>query len=374
MLSEVAAKVGLSTNSITYYFKKKEDLVYECLMHTTNTISNITEIAAKETTPLARIEKFLREFSSMLMECAEGRYPSIMSFRDVAELDQSYTTVIFTAYSNMFRRTRLLLTDGSVNSANRTALTVRTHLLLTQALWSRTWLSSFNPMHHERIINYICSIIINGITVSPARWDETDLLHRLAKVEVPESPYQGFLAAAIHLINEVGYDGASIDRISARMNVTKGSFYHHIPSKEDLFSECTKRTAQIIEGMQSITLKDEQCGLEKLMALARGITEFHFSPQGPLLRISAWSEIPNFTLMHDRIKPLRILVQSAAELLADGMADGSIRVTQQQIAALLFIGMIIGATSLQKWAPGFEKTNAIELYILPFFNGLCSPL
>ena len=43
-----------------------------------------------------------------------------------------------------------------------------------------------------------------------------------------------FLKAATRQINEHGYRGASVDRISASLNVTKGAFYHHNEAKDDL--------------------------------------------------------------------------------------------------------------------------------------------
>ena len=38
---------------------------------------------------------------------------------------------------------------------------------------------------------------------------------------------EAFLRAATQLINAHGYSGASVERISAELNVTKGAFYHH---------------------------------------------------------------------------------------------------------------------------------------------------
>ena len=35
-------------------------------------------------------------------------------------------------------------------------------------------------------------------------------------------------------MNEHGYLGASVQKISERLNVTKGAFYHHIEAKDDL--------------------------------------------------------------------------------------------------------------------------------------------
>src|SRR6218665_4212593 len=91
MLSEVARPAGLNTNSITSYFKKKEDLVFECLMHTTHTISALAADSDTAATPAERVTRFVTGRWKKLAEGAQGQYPATMSFRDVGELDGSYT-------------------------------------------------------------------------------------------------------------------------------------------------------------------------------------------------------------------------------------------------------------------------------------------
>ena len=39
-------------------------------------------------------------------------------------------------------------------------------------------------------------------------------------------------------MNVTGYLGTSVDAIAEELSVTKGSFYHHFDSKEDLVVEC----------------------------------------------------------------------------------------------------------------------------------------
>lgn len=372
MLSEVAQQVGLSTNSITYYFKKKEDLVFECLMHTTNTISAIAAESGAGATPEERVTRFVTGRWKKLAEAAEGRYPSMMSFRDVGELDASYTKIIFSAYADMFRRVRGLLATGPVTSDNRMSLTIRTHLLLTSTQWARTWLSNFSVADYERLAAYMCDVLINGLLAPGKPWALTALDEKVSSIKLPEPSNHGFLAAAINLLNEVGYNGASIDRISARLSVTKGSFYHHIPSKDDLFAECVSRTLAVVEGMQAAAIAGEGSGGDKLAALARSLVGYHFSPRGPLLRMTAWTELSNLEQFYGQVQPMRQLTQTVVHFLATGMMDGSIRPTHQAIAAWMVVGTINGSATLDKWVPGSEKSDAVELYLKPFFCGICS--
>jgi len=375
MLSEVASKVELNTNSITYYWKKKEDLFFDCQMHTINTIDSIIDRAATGQTPAERVRRFMSAFVETLVECHAGRYPAIMTFRDLQELGASHTQIIFAAYRDMFRRARNLVADGPLKTGNKMALTVRTHLLLAQAQWSRTWLAEFSITSYTRMADHMCDIILNGLKGPGFVWSPTSALdQRLIAIAAPDSPNHGFLAAAISLINEVGYEGASIDRVSARLSVTKGSFYHHIQSKKDLFAECIRRTISVVEGMQNMVLQSEGTGFEKLSSLSRALVGFQFSPHGPLLRISTWSELSNYAHFHNRVEPVRWFIQNVTEMFAAGMMDGSLRPIHQQVGALMVVGMISGATTLDKWVPGSEKTDVIDLYVRPFFEGICCPI
>ena len=63
-----------------------------------------------------------------------------------------------------------------------------------------------------------------------------------------------FLRAATETINDFGYHGASVDAIAARLNVTKGAFYHHISAKDDLVLSCFDRSFGAVRDTQKAAL------------------------------------------------------------------------------------------------------------------------
>jgi AcrR family transcriptional regulator len=375
-LSDVAAGVGLSTNSITYYYRKKEDLVVACLLRSIETVGGIIAAAAGEPDPGERVRSFLRLFFVRLARIHSGQENEMMAFRDVHVLDSPHAEVIFAAYTEMFRGCRRLLAAGNIAPDMRVPLNARTHLLLTLTLWSMSWSVRYDPEDLPLAAARMADILIGGLASEGSPWRITGLDSVLdSALRRPPASADGaqdaFLRAATALMNEQGYRGASVERIAARLNVTKGAFYHYHPSKEELISACFERKFRVIRDLQRIALRGEGSGWDRLCGVARALVRYHFSEQGPLLRTSAWSELPD-EMRDTQLTATAQLDQRFVSLLVDGMQDGSIRPLDQAIAGALVSGMVNAAVLLDRWVPGVNGENAIELFVQPLFVGLLS--
>lgn len=369
-LSDVAGAVGLSTNSITYYYKKKEDLVVACLLRSIETVSGIIAAAARENSAEARVRGFVALFFARLARTASGEDGEMMTFRDVHVLGSPHAEIVFEAYIDMFRQCRRLLDAGRVKPSRRVALNARTHLLLTLTLLTMSWSARFDPEDYALAAQRMGDILIGGIGAGKAAWRITALDAALGTPPVAgDSAQDAFLRAATALINEAGYRGASVDRISARLNLTKGAFYHHNPSKEELIAACFERKFAVIREKQRIAMASSGTGWDKLCAVSRALVRYHFSEHGPLLRTSAWSELPE-DMRAAKLAATAQLDQRFVSLLVEGMQDGSIRPLDQAIAGALVSGMVNAAVLLDRWVPDVNGENALELFVRPLFEGL----
>ena len=64
-----------------------------------------------------------------------------------------------------------------------------------------------------------------------------------------EQTREELLKSAHILFCKKGFHSVSIDEIAQESNVTKGAFYHHFASKNDIFESCFVLQAQRIENL-----------------------------------------------------------------------------------------------------------------------------
>ena len=127
---------------------------------------------------------------------------------------------------------------------SRLELNARTHLTLTLAYEVRSVIAPRYALdQYARIAERVVDILINGIAGGGSQWRHNGSRQRWTLGPEATDPASArFLRAATVLVNEQGYRGASVEKISARLNVTKGSFYHHLANKDGLIASCFERS------------------------------------------------------------------------------------------------------------------------------------
>ncbi|RYF95518.1 MAG: TetR/AcrR family transcriptional regulator, partial [Caulobacteraceae bacterium] len=211
---------------------------------------------------------------------------------------------------------------------------------------------------------------LHGMAPQGAVWQpEAIPMDSLAAREGPDLAQETFLLAATRLINRRGYRGASVDKISAELNVTKGSFYHHNEDKDDLVLACFDRTFTVLRAAQLAArdLKADQW--TRLAAAASALTEFQLSEDGPLLRGSSMTALP-IEVRQDISDRYARVSDRFAGMISDGIAEGSIRPVDPLVAAHMLNALLNAAASMGAWVTGLEKDEAAGLFVRPLLLGL----
>ena len=363
--ADVARRVGLNTTSVTYYFKRKEELAAAAFENTLDTLMAMLEVAGHEQDPRARVAAFLRLNMERLARIERGEERDFAVLSDLRATEDPIRSRLMAGWQRVFRATRGLW--GPAPSRAHTDLHgARAHVLLENSFWLTAWLPRYEPAQYPRVEARLMDVFAHGLVAPGAGWapEMLDLSH-----EEAEPARAQFLLAATRLINQLGYRGASVQRIASELHVTKGSFYHHLDAKDDLVIACYRRSFDTIADAQARA--DEAGGTHwhRLSSAVATLLDVQFAERSPLLRTTALSGLPVGvrTAMVDRSN--RIARRYAGTIM-DGIAEGSCRPVDALIAAQALMALQNAAFDMRKWAGAMPRARAVAMYASTLLFGM----
>jgi AcrR family transcriptional regulator len=288
---------------------------------------------------------------------------------EIRTLDDEIRKPLVRHYQEIFRVVRGYF--GEVrDDAHKALLTARAHLLLEVVFWLPMWIGQYAMSDFPRVHASLVDILVKGLAPDDAPWAPRMLDPDGPDHEAEPDGPEGFLRVATRLINDAGYRGASVVRIADKVNVTKGSFYHHLDGKDDLVIECFRRSFQRIS--RTIGLAQEACdqGCECLESAIATLLYIQFYDDWPLLRATAFQSLPAQLRANVVARSNRAALQFT-RILIDGMRDGSLRIVDPLIASQFLIASVNTAYDLQKWASRLEPDAAIAYYGSAMLRGMC---
>ena len=369
-LGVAAAAVDLSTTSVTYYFKRKDDLAAACMLRGVEALTAMVEEALAEQTPQARLHRLLTLYLERVRRSAVGEAAALPMLSDLRALNQPQRGGVSVAFMKMFRRLRQIFDAPELSWLSRGRCTARTHMLVEQLFWASAWLPKYDPEDYPRLRERMYDILVGGMAGEASAWGPVQIpVSELAPRDRNEMSRETFLLAATRLINSRGYRGASVDKISAELNVTKGSFYHHNEAKDDLVVACFDRTFEVMTRVQRLAMALPGNQWTRLSSAAAALAEYQLSEYGPLLRSSALAALP---------EPIRLqMVQQSnrvsdrfGSMISDGIAEGSIRAVDPFIAAQMLNATLNAGAELGIWVPGVSQKAAPAVFVRPLLMGI----
>src|SRR3569623_181335 len=355
--ADVAQRVGLNTTSVTYYFKRKEDLAAACFEHTLESLQAMLEEALTESTPKARVARYLAINFERFARIERGEEKAFATLSDLRAMEDPSRSRLMAGWQRVFRLTRSLW--GTPDSRIETDLYgARAHVLLENTFWIPAWLIRYELDQYDRVRARLMEVFDHGIAADGEGWAPTliDFEH-----DEPEPGREAFLLAATRLINELGYRGASVQKIASELNVTKGSFYHHLDAKDELVIACYKRSFATITETIRIGSAAQGDWWHRLTSIIASLLDVQFTERGPLLRTTALNGLPRpvRSAMIDRSNRI---ARRYGGMLSDGAADGSIRTVDPMIIAQSLMALQNAAFDMRKWASTMSRDRAVAMY------------
>ena len=366
-LAVVAAEIGLNLKSLRYYFERREDLVAAAFMRSIEIHQRLAQRALIEPGVEARIRRFVRDYFELQASVRSGKRAEFVHFGDLRALTAPHADVVWPAYGRMFVSIRDLFATPAIRS-DGPKRNASAHMLLSQLLWSVVWADDYFPDDESRIAERFCDILLLGISAAPV-----DLSRFAAPLPAPAEAdrlsQQSFLRTATALINQLGYRGASVDRISSELNVTKGAFYHHNDNRDGLVVACFEHSFAILRAAQDAALATQRSGLSRIAAASVPLVNRQMVDNGTLLRTSALTAIEPDLRVRMAAQMSRLTLRFG-DMLNDGLIDGSVRPCNVHVAAEMITATINSAEELGRWVRSATAENAAELYVRPLLAGL----
>ena len=168
-LALVAERVGLITTSVTYYFKKKDELAAACFQSGIARLMALVHEARGEPTVSARVRRLLELYIGLRAEIAVGAAPAISVFSDIRALSPEHLHATGAAYGELFRSVRRLFAAPGGELLGRGQATARAQILLEQIHWLETWLPRYDAHDYARVCDRMHDILAGGLAVERRR-------------------------------------------------------------------------------------------------------------------------------------------------------------------------------------------------------------
>jgi AcrR family transcriptional regulator len=370
-LNFASRSVGLNATSITYYFDRKDKLVVAVFASTLDWLEAAAKDAAAHPEPAGRLRAFIAAHVELRRRIRLGEKGLITALSEIRTLDEEAQAPLLAQYGRIVDCVRSFFGDGRAGK-KRALDTARAHILLEIMFWWPVWSLRYSIRDFDRLEERMFDIFANGLAARPGDWSPMPLVNDAWRSKADGDPEIGdaFLRAATVMINQRGYRGASVNRIAAELNVTKGSFYHHHDAKDDLVFECFQKSYDRLSAAQIAAGELDASDWTKIASALAELIDLQFNDAMPLLRTAALQALPSDERGSVVVRSNR-LANRFAGMIADGIAEGSVRAVDPMVASQMIMPALNGAYEARAWAARQPDAHgAVRLYAWTLCTGV----
>jgi AcrR family transcriptional regulator len=179
-------------------------------------------------------------------------------------------------------------------------------------------------------------------------------------IKHPDTRRQELLDIAARSFAERGYDSTTVDDVIRQAGLSKGAFYYYYPSKQALLEGlATAAATRALEALQPVMNASGLGAVDRLNAFLRQGRQTH-DAAATLAVFESIFRPDNIVLYHRmHAAVMAVMLPPLTEILAQGVAEGSIRSNDPRTTAELVlmlgtmthdvVGRLLGAKP-QEWA------------------------
>jgi len=174
--------------------------------------------------------------------------------------------------------------------------------------------------------------------------------------------YHLILETSLDLFSQYGYDATSVAQICKKAQISKGAFYHHFPSKQDLFLALMNAWLEQVDGLYQSAAASAEDVPAALMAMA-GLSGSIFDQlEGgfPIL-LEFWQQaIRQPTIWKQAVAPYQRYIDFFTEIIQTGISQGNFDESlDPQMAARLLLAVAMGLLLQASFDPDVKNWQQI---------------
>ena len=158
-----------------------------------------------------------------------------------------------------------------------------------------------------------------------------------------------FVDAAVRLIQARGYEQLSVQDVIDDVGASRGAFFHYFDSKSALLAAVVDRMVEVATSQVTPIVADPRLtALEKLQGLFDGIAQWkraqpEFQPAAAEEPVRTWHSDENSVVVaRMRAATAARLTPLLADILHEGVADGSFSLTSPETTASVLTSLMLG--------------------------------
>jgi AcrR family transcriptional regulator len=152
------------------------------------------------------------------------------------------------------------------------------------------------------------------------------------------------LEAATQLFSKTGYDATGVAEICQAAGVSKGAFYHHFPSKQAIFMELLNTYLNGIESGFNIMRKEVHDIPQAILQMASLVGSLFQTADIHLpIFLEFWTQANHDPhIWEAAIAPYHRYQTYFAEMIQEGIDEGSLQPMDAQLAARVLVSLAVG--------------------------------
>ncbi len=152
------------------------------------------------------------------------------------------------------------------------------------------------------------------------------------------------MAASQALFAREGYDATGVADICETAGVSKGAFYHHFPTKQDVFIELLNEWLSGLDVQINRIMRESVDVPSGLLNLADLVDTIHRAADGRLsMFLEIWTQSsrnPEFWKV--AIAPYRRYVAMFEQIVQRGIVEGTIKPVEAELAGRVIVALAMG--------------------------------